>query len=303
MKTNKDKLLRFLVSGVISHPLWYPGFTTQDGMQLRVGGMGGIVLNVRVGDKAYGWEADHLEPGVSVSNTNDRETMAYYRYSCMGNKATVLDGPAKGAVGFVVAKHAGPWHTMIEFDTKDMQKMRIKDPVQVESYGVGFKLIDFPDVHINSIDPGCFEAMKIKEKDGKLFIPVAGVVPASIMGSGLGSNIPMGDADFMTSEWSIIAENKLEDIKLGDIVMITDLETHHGAKYKKGAITLGIIAHGDSFASGHGPGVTFFLSVDKPLIVPVIDKTANILKYHKMAYGPLKPLKPEKKGKKEASDK
>ncbi|MCL2008606.1 MAG: DUF4438 domain-containing protein [Treponema sp.] len=297
MRTNKDKILRFLVSGIISHPSWSPGRTNLSGLPLRVGGMSGIVLNVRVGDSAYGWEADHLEPGVSACNINEKETMAYYNYSCMGNKAKVLDGPAKGAIGYVAAKHAGPWHTMIDFDPKDMEKLRLKDPIQVESYGVGLKLLDYPDVNIISIDPGILEAMKIKEKGGKLHIPVAGVVPASIMGSGLGSSNPIGDIDYMTADWSFIKENKLEDIKLGDIVMIKDLATHFGAQYKKGAMTVGIIAHGDCMTSGHGPGVTFFMSVDKPILVPEIDKTANIKKYHDLAYGKLKPLKDTKEKK------
>ena len=297
MKTNKDKLIRILISGEITHPGDYK-LTTYDGLPMRQTGCGGIVYNVRVGDSAYGWEADHLEPGASTKNTNEKEMMAYYNFGCMGNKAEITKGPAEGAEGYVVAKHGGAWHTVIDFDEKDLRKMRIKDTVQVEAYGVGLKLLDYPDVHLNSIDPECLEAMKIKEKDGKLHIPVAGVVPAILMGSGMGQISPVGDTDFMTSEWSTVVENKLEDIKLGDVVMIMDMETRFGPKYKKGAMTVGVIVHGDSRVSGHGPGVTFFMSVDKPLLVPVIDKTANIKKYHDLAYGKLKPMK-DKKNKKD----
>ena len=297
MRTNKDKLIRTLVSGVVRHPGWPNRWEVgRDGEADMLAGCGGIVYNVRVGDSAYGWAADHLEPGASTHNPDEKERMAYYNLPCMGNRAEVIGGKAEGAVGYVMGKHAGAWHVVIEFCEEDLKKLRLKDSVQVVVYGSGLKLLDYPDIKLTSIDPECLEAMKIQEKGGKLHVPVAGVVPAELMGSGLGSNQPIGDVDFMASDWDYIKECGLEDIKLGDIVMIKDIDARYGCSYKKGAASLGIIVHGDSPVSGHGPGVTFFMATDKPLIVPVMDKNANIKKYHDKAYGKLKPLPPKKEG-------
>lgn len=39
-----------------------------DGIPVVLPGVGGITYNVRVGDPACRWEADHVEPGVSIEN-------------------------------------------------------------------------------------------------------------------------------------------------------------------------------------------------------------------------------------------
>lgn len=296
MRTNKDKLVKTLGSGVIRHPAWPGGpEANRDGGLSILPGCGGITYDIKAGDSAYGWAADHLEPGASTHNPDEKERMCYYTTSCMGNRAEVISGKAEGAEGYVMAKHAGAWHVVIEFDQSDLRKMRLKDQVQVVAYGTGLELLDYPDVHVNSIDPGCLEAMNIEEKDGKLHVPVAGVVPANLMGSGMGSSRPMGDVDFMTSDWDYIKRCSLDGIKLGDVIMVKDIDTSYGAKYREGAASLGIIVHGDSVSSGHGPGVTFFMASEKALLVPVIDKTANIKKYHDIAYGPVKPIEDKNK--------
>ena len=300
MKTNKDKLVRSLVAGVIRHPgypqKWSVGF---DGTPDMLGGCGGIVYNVKVGDSAYGWAADHVEPGASTCNTEEKERMAYFILACMGNRAEVVSGKAEGAVGYVIAKHGGCDHVVIDFHEKDLKKMRLKDNVQIEVYGNGLKLLDYPDIKVTSIDPECLEAMDIKEKNGKLYVPVAGIIPSELMGSGLGYNLPMGDCDFMATDWNTIVDNKLDDIRLGDVVLVKDIDARYGPSYKKGASSVGVIVHGDSPGSGHGPGVTFFMATEKPLIIPMINKTANIKKYHHKVYGKLKPA-PKKKNKKDA---
>lgn len=43
-----------------------------------------------------------------------------------------------------------------------------------------------------------------------------------------------------------------------------------------GAVTIGIIAHGDSIVAGHGPGVTCLLTSRSGALHPVIDPDANI---------------------------
>jgi hypothetical protein len=291
MKTNRDKLIRTLVAGAIRPPLLPERWeVSHDGTPELLTGCGSIVYNVRVGDTAYGWAADHLEPGASTHNADEKERMIYYNLPCIGNRVEVISGKAEGAVGYVVAKHAGAWHIVVDFAEEDLRRMRLKDAVQVEVYGSGLKLTDYPDVHLTSIDPGILDALHIEERDGQLIVPVAGVVPPELMGSGLGSTRPMGDVDFMTSDWQAVEEAGLDQIRLGDVVLVRDLDASYGLSYKRGAASVGVIVHGDSPTSGHGPGVTFFLSSAKPIIQPRIDPSSNVGKHHEAAYGPLKPL-------------
>jgi len=295
IRLNTDKLVRTLVSGVVRPPVFPDNWKiTYEGKPFMYHGCGGITYNVRVGDSAYGWAADHVEPGASTSNLEDKEMMPYYLFCCMGNRAEVISGKAEGAVGYVVAKHAGINHVVCDFAEEDLKKMRLRDAVQVEVYGMGLSAPDYPDVHFTSIDPGCLEALGIGELEGgRLRVPVAGVVPAELMGSGLGSSRPMGDVDYMAHDWDKITECRLENIRLGDLVMVKDMDASYGLVYKKGAASVGVIVHGDSPLSGHGPGVTFFMSTAKDILVPEISKDANIGLLHEKAYGPLKPM-PEK---------
>jgi len=51
----------------VSNPVRRTDYTvTYDGQPIVVPGVGGITYNIKVGDKAFGWEADHVEPGVST---------------------------------------------------------------------------------------------------------------------------------------------------------------------------------------------------------------------------------------------
>jgi hypothetical protein len=69
-------------------------------------GMSGVVANVRVGDPVFPWAADHLEPGVSAGNDDRGRHQALQFLACLGNSVRVVSGPAAGAEGTVVGKHA-----------------------------------------------------------------------------------------------------------------------------------------------------------------------------------------------------
>ena len=64
-------------------------------------------------------------------------------------------------------------------------------------------------------------------------------------------------------------------INRGDFVAILDYDHSYGYAYRQGAVTIGIILHGDGTA-GHGPGVTTLLTSGEGNIVPVIDPNANL---------------------------
>ena len=62
------------------------------------------MYNVRVGDSAFGWLADMVQPGVSIRNSQDIANNALNTLSCLGDEARVVSGAALGAKGTVIGK-------------------------------------------------------------------------------------------------------------------------------------------------------------------------------------------------------
>jgi hypothetical protein len=61
-----------------------------------------------------------------------------------------------------------------------------------------------------------------------------------------------------------------------------DHDNIYGRSFRQGAITIGIVIHGDCRYAGHGPGISTLLSVKTPIIEPIIDPRANISKILKI---------------------
>jgi hypothetical protein len=121
--------------------------------------------------------------------------------------------------------------------------------------------------------------MSIKAVKGKLEVGVSHVVPAAMMGSGIGKiHAHSGDYDIQLLDKRTVAKLGLGDIKLGDIVAIKDADNTFGRMYRRGAVTIGVVVHSDCVLSGHGPGVTTIMSHSRGGIVPRIDPGANIAK-------------------------
>ncbi len=248
-------------------------------------GVGGITYNVRVGDLATGWMADHVEPGVSLENREPDSRMpqaqsrALNVLSCVGNEATVVEGDAKGEKGTVVGKHGGIEHVMVDFPPEVMEKLIIEDKVMIKAFGVGLKLLEIPEVKTFNLDPGFLDAINPVIEGGKLRVPVTHTVPAAIMGSGLGRNqVSSGDYDITLFCEETVEEYGLEDLRLGDLVAIVDADHSFGRIYRKGAISVSIVTHSDCVTAGHGPGTTTLFTSKTGTIEPVIDADANIAK-------------------------
>jgi len=287
LKTNKDKLVKMSVIGEVVSPTVGASIyrISADGEPMILPGVGGITYNVRVGDLAMGWMADHVEPGVSLENRVSDSRMPHAQsralnvLSCIGNEATVVKGDAKGEKGVVVGKHGGIEHVMTDFQPEVMEKLVIEDKVMVKAYGVGLKLLDIPEVKTYNLSPRFLEAIDPKIASGKLEIPVTHVVPAAIMGSGLGRNhVSSGDYDITLFCKETVKEYGLEDLRLGDLVAIADADHSYGRIYRKGAISVSIVTHSDCVTAGHGPGTTTLFTSKTGAIKPVIDADANIAK-------------------------
>jgi len=279
LRTNKDKLVMLSVMGEISSPGARPRMC-YDGRIRVIPGTGGIAYNVKVGDPAFGWAGDHIEPGVSTKHKDENANRGYNILSCAGNTAHVISGDAKGATGTVTGKHGGIEHVLIHFEPDVLQKLQIGDKVQVRAIGQGLELLDYPDVKCMNMDPGLVHKMGIVEKDGVLEVPVTAMIPPEFMGSGLGAaSAESGDYDITSMEKGRLKELGLDKIRLGDIVAIMDSSSYYGRSYRRGAVIIGIVVHGDSFVSGHGPGVTSLMTSLTGKIKPVKVEKANIADY------------------------
>ncbi|MEM1540269.1 MAG: DUF4438 domain-containing protein [Candidatus Bathyarchaeia archaeon] len=285
LRTNVDKLVKISVVGEVTSPIYGRGIynISAEGIPMVLPGVGGITYNVRVGDSACSWEADHVEPGVSIENKENDPTFgrgantALNVLSCIGNEAVVVSGDAKGAKGIVTGKHGGIEHVLVDFQPETLEKLMLGDKVLVKAFGVGLKLLDFPDIKVMNMDPRFLDALDPKPIGDKLEVPVTHVIPAAIMGSGLGANQTYsGDYDIQLFDEAARKEYGLDDLRLGDLVAILDADHSYGRVYRKGAVSVGIVVHTNCVTSGHGPGVTTLFTSSTGKIIPRIDSRANI---------------------------
>ena len=285
LRTNVEKLVKISVVGEVASPVFGRGVynISAQGTPLVLPGVGGITYNVRVGDSACGWEADHVEPGVSIENKENDPRFAQGAntalnvLSCVGNEAVVATGDAKGAKGVVTGKHGGIEHVLVDFQSETLEKLMLGDKVLVKAFGVGLTLLDYSEIKVMNMDACFLEALKPEVKGDRLEIPVTHIVPAAIMGSGLGANQTYsGDYDIQLFDEDARKEYRLDGLRLGDLVAILDADHSYGRIYKQGAVSVGIVVHTNCVTSGHGPGVTTLFTSSNGKIVPKIDAKANI---------------------------
>ena len=284
LRTNVEKLIKISVMGEIASPTIRSVYNVSaTGKALVLPGVGGITYNLRVGDAACGWEADHVEPGVSVENKeNDARSgqaanTAFNVLSCVGNKAVVATGAGKGAEGVVTGKHGGIEHVLVDFPSEVLEKLLLGDRILVKAYGLGLKLLDYSDIKVLNMEPGLLAAWNPKPSGAKLEVPVTHIVPAAIMGSGLGANqVNSGDYDIQLFDDAVVEQYGLETLRLGDLVAIIDADHSFGRIYRQGAVSVGVVVHSNCVTAGHGPGVTTLMTSSNGKIVPQITRNANI---------------------------
>ena len=282
LKTNRHKIVEMLLQCQPGQPRTRGIFQVDHhGVPFILPSIGGITLNVLVGDSAFGLAGDHIEPGVSC-NSNAKKKLDFPNdslqiYGCVGNRAMIVSGKAEGTEGVVIGKHGGSEHLIIDFPVSAMEKMTYDDKIIVYSRGQGLTLTDFPEIKLFNLDPDFLLKMAIKKEDGKLNVPVTTLAPAACMGSGVGSpHVATGDYDIMTSDPETVTQYKLDKIRFGDIVALLDHDNAYGRAYKKGAVSIGVVVHSDCLRAGHGPGVSTIMTCVCGQIKPVIDPTANI---------------------------
>ncbi|MCB0069788.1 MAG: DUF4438 domain-containing protein [Caldilineaceae bacterium] len=282
LATNETALVKISVLGEIANPAMpglpaSPYFVSADGEPMLVPTFGGIVYNVKLGDRALGWAGELIQPGVSIKAGGNANT-ALGVFACLGNRARVVNGAASGATGVVTGK-SGRFaeHVICHFDDAALEKMAPGDKVQVQAPGVGLQLAEFPDIQFKSCSPALLEALNPDvSSEGKLVVPVKGVVPSVLAGAGAGLGSENGALNLQTSDPQRFAEAGLDDLRFGDLVAVADWDSRYGHGYLRGAMAIGVVCQGGSFRSGYGPGIAVIMTSKAPVIEPVVTAGANI---------------------------
>ncbi|MDK9708200.1 MAG: DUF4438 domain-containing protein [Desulforhopalus sp.] len=285
-RMNEKDLVMVTVMGQIAHPIGRPNpyRIGYDGVPRILPGTGGIAINQRVGNRCVGLAGDHIEPGVSLHN-NNREivgdkngpNLALLTYCCVGNIAQVVTGPCAGKQGVVTGKHGGIEHLLIDFPTDVLRRLRIGDRVQIFSFGLGLHLPDHPRIQAMNCSPRLIRRWGVRADKQCLHVPVTHLVPAKVMGSGIGQNNAIrGDYDIQLFDPKTTRRFNLDTLRFGDFVAIIHSDSRFGRAFRHNAITIAVVVHGDSTISGHGPGAMALLTGDRRCLIPIRDRNANL---------------------------
>jgi hypothetical protein len=285
-RINREQLVISRVSAQIANPVGRasPYRIGHDGVPRVLPGTGGITLNWRIGDPCIGIAGDHVEPGVALHN-NQREVvgprngpnLGLLTYACVGNRATIATGPMAGRGGWVTGKHGGVDHVIADFPREVLERLRIGDHVQITSVGLGMRLLDHPNIALFNCAPILLARWGLSSHERRLRVPVTHRFPAELMGSGLGRNTASrGDYDIQLADPGAVRRYRLDTLRFGDLVCIEGADAQHGPIWRKGRRSVGVVVHGDSTVSGHGPGVCVLMSGAATEIEPVFDARANI---------------------------
>lgn len=285
-RINAGELVMITVLGQIASPLMAssPYRIGQDGVPRVLPGTGGIVLSHRVGDPCVGLAGDHVEPGASIRNEGrsvkgerDGPNQALQTLTCIGNAARVISGPCAGKTGIVTGKHGGIDTVLVDFPIETLRRLAVGDRIQIYAYGTGVRLLDHPDVSVTNCSPRLLARWGLHRDQGRLAVPVTHLIPAALMGSGLGkADVVRGDYDIQMFDPATVRRFRLGMLRFGDLVAIVDADNRFGRSFRRGYFAIGCVVHGESTVAGHGPGVVTLLSGPQSAFSVRADTTANV---------------------------
>lgn len=283
VQSNANRIMTVSVLGEIVAPS-LPGLPampyalTSEGKPFLLPAYGSIVYDVSVGDSAYGWLADCIHPGVSIMLKQDMGNRALNVLACVGNTAVVMSGSAQGARGVVTGK-SGRFsdQVIIHFDLATREKLAIGDKILIRSVGVGLELAHHPDIKFKSCDPRLLDVLEVTStSDGKLSVPVVATVPAHLLGAGAGLTSEGGSLHIQSTDHAALQEAKLDQLKLGDVVALSEYDSSWNHGYLRKAIGIGVVSQGDSPRSGYGPGLTVLMTSASTGIAPMVTPGVNL---------------------------
>jgi len=280
---NQDRLVVVSVMGQIVQPS-LPGLPAEpyrlasDGTPFLLPTYGSIVYNVSVGDSAYGWLADCVHPGVSISFPSDNGNRGLNVFACVGNQAIVMSGEGKGTKGVVTGK-SGRFseHVIVHFPKAAREKFAINDRIVIRSCGVGMSLSEYPEITLKSLSPELLQALRPQASGASLQIPVAAKVPAHLIGAGAGLTSEGGSLHIQTTDREEVARHGLDKLRLGDIVALEDYDSRYQHGYLRGAVGIAVIGQTDGPRAGYGPGMTLLMTDTGGQIEPVVEPSVNLV--------------------------
>ena len=252
---NGDRLVQTRLLGFIAPPSANQVVDPEGRLVVRPG-QGGIVLGVGPGDLADRWVSDHLEPGASIVHPEPAANHALQAFSCVGNRATVLGGPANGAEGVVIGKHGA---LLAAFAPRDLARMAPGDAVEIDGCGVGLALDDEGEVAVHSCSPELLDALVPgRTPDGRMRVPVVGTLPPEAAAAGLGMDVARFNIDLQVDQPPVTAV--AAGLRFGDVIAVLDQDHRYGRQVREGWLVVGVIVHGHSVGGGHGLGMVSLLS-------------------------------------------
>lgn len=260
--------------GVVEHPAFgdSPYRIDADGVPYVPAGDGGIVLGLELGDSVFARLADHAAPGACLVHPDDAARHALVQQCCVGNQVQVRTGAAAGSAGAVLGKRGEAGRVIIGLPAADLARLRPGDQVSVRARGQGWQPPWLPPaVTALNIDPDLLALLPVRVPAGAgpAEAAVRAVLPARLAGNGIGRPAHGWDLDLQ------IGAGDGADLRLGDLVAITDFDARHNMGYRRGWVSVGIVCHGSSPQPGHGPGMTPVLSGPAAELVPRPDEAGH----------------------------
>ncbi len=281
LKANIADLVAISVGGAVAHPS-FPGLPAEpyrlaaDGRPFLLPTYGGIVYNVSVGDRAFGWAADCIHPGVSIKQADDLRNRGLNVHACIGNRAKVMTGGAAGAVGIVTGK-SGRFseQVIVHIPRAAREKMSVGDQVVIRSEGMGMVLEDHPQVAMKAVSPALLAVLPYRS-GAALEIGVVAEIPAHMVGAGLGLTSEGGSIHLQTTDRAEVAALGLDGLRLGDLVALADTDSRYNHGYLPGARAIGVVCATDGPRAGYGPGIAVLMTAPDGALGSYVEPAANI---------------------------
>jgi hypothetical protein len=266
---NDLRLVRSRLAGVVL-PAQANRVVAPDGRLLQRPGQGGVIPGLGLGDPAGGWQADHLEPGVTLGHPDPAANQAFQVLACVGNRVVMLDGPAAGAEGVVYGKHGG---VLAMFAPDALARIAPGERVAVEAAGVGLTVEEEPDLACHSCAPDLLHRLLARAADQRLSVPVVTILPPEAAAAGIGMAVERFNMDLQDDQPPV--DERMRDLRFGDVVALSDHD-RFGRQYRRDWLAIGVIAHGHAIGGGHGFGFTTLLSAPTSRLAVVQDPNARL---------------------------
>jgi hypothetical protein len=278
---NESELLVTALAGAVTSPsmTMNPYEIAASGTPFVPVGAGGVCYNVKVGMSALDWAADQVEPGLSMANPDGPSNEALSLYACVGNRVVLRSGTAAGADGVVTGKHEafmGYKHVLVHVADDVLEQVAPGDALVVRAHGRGMRVPEVPAVTCHSLSPRLWDAWAPRVQAGRLVVRVTRVLPAEVVGMGSGRVSAVTSVGLQRGVPDGEREDALEGLRLGDLIAVRDWDATYYTGYRQGALTVGVVASGDSPVAGNGPGITLLVTAPDGSIEAEIDGSANL---------------------------